>query len=181
VSPRARALAISLLVLTAACIGRRAAPAEPPPSSWRDWTVTSAEVDRLQAEGRLDAADSALSAFARKWPGTPESEQGAWWLLLRQAERAEDSASTAALVTRIDSRLSAAPAASRRGGLLTLRRAAVLAQQLRTERNLARAERDEREAAAKQRSEEIDKLKAELENVKAELERVRNRVTRRRP
>ena len=180
-STRARALAISLLLLGAACVGRRSTTPALPPSSWRDWTMTSAEVDRLQAEGRMGAADSALATFVRKWPGTPESEQGAWLLLLRQAERAEDSASTAALVTRIDSLLSAAPAASRRGGLLTLRRAAVLAQQLRTERNVARAERDERDATLKQRSEELEKLKVELENVKAELERVRNRVTRRRP
>ena len=177
---RASALAASLLLLSA-CVGRRSAPAEAPPSSWRDWAVTSVEVDRLLAEGKADAADSTMSTFTRRWPGTPESEQGAWWLLMRQAERAVDSASTAALVTRIDSVLSAAPAASRRGGLLALRRAAVLAQQLRTERNIARAERDERDAALKQRSDDVDKLKAELENVKAELERVRNRVTRRRP
>ena len=178
---RSHALVITLLALFAslgACVGHSAPPREPAPSAWREWAVASSAAERLVADGRASAADSTLADFVRRWPGTPEAEQGTWLRLGYQAERAEDSASTALLVARIDSLLSAAPASARRGELLTLRRAAMLTQQLRTQLAQARADRD---AAVKARSDEVDKLKAELENVKAELDRVRNRVTRRRP
>ena len=178
-TPRARAFATSLLLVAVACIGRRPKPAtEPAPTAWRDWAAVSAEVDRMLTNGNVDGADTTLAAFTRRWPGTPEAEQGAWWRVVRQAEQADDSASTAAVVARIDSLLAAAPATTRRGELTMLRRVALLSQQVRTERSTARAER---EAMTKQRSDEIDRLKAELENVKAELDRVRTRVTRRRP
>jgi hypothetical protein len=180
VSTGARPLAIAAcLLLAAACASRRASTDAPAPSAWRDWAVAESAVQRLLADGKADAADSTLADFERRWPGTPQSEQGAWWRLVYQAERADDSVSTAALVTRIDSILSTAPSAQRRAELQVLRRSAVVTQQLRTERNQARAERD---AAAKQRSDEVEKLRAELAEVKAELDRVRARVTRpRRP
>jgi hypothetical protein len=174
-----RAALAACLLLAAACINRRASTGEPAPSAWRDWSVAEAAAQRLLADGRIAAADSTLEDFERRWPGTPQSEQGAWWRLVHQAERADDSASTAALVTRIDSILSTAPAAQRRAELQVLRRSAVVTQQLRVERNQARAERD---ATARQRNEELEKLRAELAEVKAELDRVRARVTRpRRP
>lgn len=174
-----RPLALGLLVvLGAACVSRRTTREAALPSEWRDWAEASVTAERLMTDGKVETADSVLAAFERRWPGTPQSEQGAWWRLVHEADRADDSVSTAALVTRIDSLLSAAPAAQRRAELLMLRRGAMLTQQLRAERNAARAERD---AVAKQRSDEMDKLRAELELVKAELERVRNRVTRRRP
>lgn len=173
-----RAAAAACLVLTAACLGRRGAGGEQEASAWRDWTIAEAAAQRLLADGKGAAADSTLADFERRWPGTPQSERGAWWRLVHQAERATDSASTAALVTRIDSILSTAPTAQRRSELQLLRRSAVVTQQLRTERNQARAERD---AATRQRSEELEKLRAELAEVKAELDRVRNRVTRPRP
>lgn len=182
-SARSRALAISLLML-AACVGRKSASADPvaaQPSAWRDWMVTTTAVDRLLADGRVDRADSTLAEFQRRWPGTPESEEGAWWRLLRQAEKAEDSTSTSELVVRIDSLLTAAPASTHRGELMLLRRVAIMGQQLRSERAAVRAEREAGTATAKQRSDELEKTKAELELVKAELDRVRNRVTRRRP
>lgn len=173
-----RAAIAACLLLGAACVGRRGASLEREPSAWRDWTVAESAAQRLLADGKGAAADSTLADFERRWPGTPQSEQGAWWRLVYQAERADDSASTAALVTRIDSLLSTAPSAQRRAELQVLRRSAVVTQQLRTERNQARAERD---AATRQRSEELEKLRAELAEVKAELDRVRNRVTRPRP
>ena len=175
---RARALAISLVLLTAACVRRSSSTHEPEPSAWRDWDVASTAATRLVADGRAEAADSTLADFVRRWPGTPEAEQGAWLRLSFQAERADDSTSTALLIAHVDSVLTAAPAAAHRGELLMLRRAALLTQQLRAERNQARAERD---AATKARSDELEKLRAELQTVKAELERVRNRVTRQRP
>jgi hypothetical protein len=173
-----RSLLVLIALLLAACVNGRASTGEPAPSAWRDWSVAEAATQRLLADGRVAAADSMLADFERRWPGTPQSEQGAWWRLVHQAERADDSASTAALVTRIDSILSTAPSAQRRAELQVLRRSAVVTQQLRTERNQARAERD---ATAKQRNDEIEKLRAELAEVKAELDRVRNRVTRQRP
>jgi hypothetical protein len=179
VSTVARKVVVAaVLLLTAACLSRRATSTAPVPTAWRDWSVAEAAAQRLLADGKGAAADSTLADFERRWPGTPQSEQGAWWRLVFQAERADDSASTAALVTRIDSILSTAPAAQRRAELLMLRRSAVVTQQLRTERNQARAERD---AATRQRNEELEKLRAELAEVKAELDRVRNRVTRPRP
>lgn len=169
---------LASLLLFVACVGRRGSSGEPAASAWRDWTVAEAAAQRLLADGRGAAADSTLADFQRRWPGTPQAEQGAWWRLVYQAERADDSASTAALVTRIDSILSSAPSAQRRAELQVLRRSAVVTQQLRAERNQARAERD---ATARQRNEELEKLRAELAEVKAELDRVRNRATRRRP
>ena len=174
----ARPLVLTIAVLSAACVSRRAATTTAAPSAWRDWAVVEAATQQLLADGRVAAADSTLADFERRWPGTPQAEQGAWWRLVHQAERADDSVSTAALVTRIDSILSTAPSAQRRAELQVLRRSAVVTQQLRAERNQARAERD---ATAKQRSDEIEKLRAELAEVKAELDRVRARVTRPRP
>ena len=174
-----RVVTVACVLLAAACASRRASTEPPAPSAWRDWAVAEAATQRLLADGRAAAADSTLADFERRWPGTPQAEQGTWWRLVYQAERADDSASTAALVTRIDSILSTAPSAQRRAELQVLRRSAVVTQQLRTERNQARAERD---AATKQRNEELEKLRTELAEVKAELDRVRNRVTRpRRP
>ena len=170
-------IAICLLV-AAACASRGASTESPAASAWRDWAVAEAAAQRLLADGRAAAADSTLADFERRWPGTPQSEQGAWWRLVYQAERADDSVSTAALVTRIDSILSTAPSAQRRAELQVLRRSAVVTQQLRAERNQARAERD---AAARLRNEELEKLRTELAEVKAELDRVRARVTRPRP
>ena len=172
-----RAAAAAVLLLSAACLGRRGGGTQEQ-SAWRDWTIAEAAAQRLLADGKGAAADSTLADFQRRWPGTPQSEQGAWWRLVHQAERADDSASTAALVSRIDSILSTAPSAQRRAELQVLRRSAVVTQQLRTERNQARAERD---AATRQRNEELEKLRTELAEVKAELDRVRNRVTRPRP
>lgn len=172
-----RPLVFAIAFLITACVGRRPSEA-PAASAWRDWSVAEAAAQRLLADGKVDAADSTLADFERRWPGTPQSEQGAWWRLVYQAERADDSASTAALVTRIDSILSTAPSVQRRAELQVLRRSAVVTQQLRSERNQARAERD---ATARQRNEELEKLRAELAAVKAELDRVRNRATRRRP
>ena len=165
-------------LLLAACVSRGGANRSPAPSAWRDWMVAESAAQQLLADGRVALADSTLADFERRWPGTPQAEQGAWWRLVHQAERADDSASTAALVTRIDSVLSTAPSAQRRAELQVLRRSAVATQQLRAERNQARGERD---ATARQRNEELEKLRAELAEVKAELDRVRARVTRPRP
>ena len=172
-------LLLALVLLASACISRRSSSRAPAPSAWRDWSLAEAAAQRLLADGNAAGADSTLADFERRWPGTPQSEQGAWWRLVYQAERADDSLSTAALVTRIDSILSTAPSAQRRAELQMLRRSAVVTQQLRAERNQARAERD---ATARQRNEELEKLRVELAEVKAELDRVRARVTRpRRP
>lgn len=167
-----------LLVLAAGCVTRRPAPVAPPATAWREWPVALAEADRLTAAGHRDSADVVLVDFVRRWPGTPEAEEGTWSRVVRLAERADDSTSTALLVGRIDSVLAASPTSAHRADLLLLRRLTTLNQQLRTERTSLRAERD---AATRQRAEELDRVRAELDETKAELERVRKRVTRRRP
>lgn len=169
---------VLLLALATACLKPRTPVGPPAPAAWREWPTALAEAERMMAANQRDSADGLMAAFATRWSGTPEAEEGTWWRIVRQAERVEDSASTALVVTRIDSIVSASPGMARRADLLTLRRLAVIAQQLRRERALARAERD---AESKAHADEVEKLKAELEEVKAELERVRKRVTRRRP
>lgn len=178
---RSLVLAPALLGLLLAVACARPPLVEEPspivPSAWRDWALASDQVERLEAQGQPQAADSTLEDFIRRWPGTPEAEEGTWWRILRQAELAEDSTSTALVVARIDSLLAGAPAAARRVELRVLRRTLALTQLLRSERDATRAERD----TARQRAGEIDKLRAELEEARAELVRVRNRVIRRRP
>lgn len=169
---------VLLLVVATACLKPRTPVGPPAPAAWRDWPAARAEAERLMAANQRDSADALMAAFASRWPGTPEAEEGTWWRIVRQAERAEDSASTALVVARIDSIVSASPGMARRADMLTVRRLAVIAQQLRRERTLARTER---EAESKAKAEELEKLRVELEEVKAELERVRKRVTRRRP
>lgn len=171
-----------LFAVATGCLSRRSRDAGPAaPSPWRDWPEALAAAEEHAARNRMPQADSTLAAFVRRWPGTPQAEESTWWRLAYQAERTEDSASTAALMTRIDSLLAAAPASARRAELVMLRRAAALMQQVRVERTLARTEREAVETTAKQRADELEKLKIELEAVKAELERVRKRVTRTRP
>lgn len=178
VPARLPAAVFALLLSTLGCFGRKHPPEEPlGPTAWREWLVTSDSVERLATLGRHDAADSLLADFVRRWPGTAEAEEGAWRLLVRGAARADDSTSTTTLVTRVDSALATSPPTARRAQLLTMKRMALLTQQLRAERILLRAERD----TSRARSEEIERLRAELAQTQAELERVRKRVTRRRP
>jgi hypothetical protein len=179
VSQPARRLAVvlALVLVAAACPSRRRLPEPVGPTAWREWIATSDSAERLATMGEVEASDSTLMGFVRRWPGTPEAEEATWRVFVHSVGRLDDSTAATVLITRVDSALAATPTSAQRAQLQTMKRLAQLSHLLRAERALLRTERD----TSRVRAEELERLRAELAQTQAELERVRKRVTRRRP
>lgn len=185
-----RRIGIAALVLAAlAC--RPPAPAaapmaaEPFPAiAARTWATTREAAVELRRRGESAQADSLLTEFRTRFPGTPAATEALFQRALLRADPASRANAPRAAVSDLD--------AYEAGGELQPHHATsgVIRRLLLQNDSLRLAVAAERISAAvlvprdslKPRDDEVVKLRAELEQTRAELDRVRRRLApRRRP
>jgi hypothetical protein len=130
-------------------------------------------------ESRTGDADRALTAFAQRYPGSPEAAEVTYWRALLKLDPA-NAAAVRESITMLESYLAAAPAGAHRTEAGALRRLGLALEQ----RNAALAAIPPAPTARpedKARDDEIARLRDELSKANAELERIRRRLARPRP
>ena len=180
-----RRLGIAALVLTAQACRPPArsstppAPAEPFQAvASRTWSTTREAAVELQRRGEPAQADSLLTDFRARFPGTPAATEALFWRALLRADPAGRAAAPRAAVSDLD--------AYEAGGELQPHHATagVIRRLLLQNDSLRVAVAAERISAAvlvprdslKPRDDEVVRLRAELEQTRAELDRVRRRL-----
>ena len=191
-----RTLAACLLGLSASCARWRPQPAGPPPAG-RAWPPTLALAQAYAGRGEFGTADSALSAFAARYPGTSEALESSYWRAVFKLDPSNRDLSIETAIMSLDGYLADTRPHQHTAEAKTLRRIAgeldrlnrlagnALAQQIR-DANAPPATRpgvsDSRPEPAKPAADsaaqdEIKRLKDELAKANAELERIRRRLT----
>lgn len=184
-----------LLAISASCARLHPAPQGPPPAS-RAWPPTLAIAQAYAARGEFAVADSSLSAFAGRYPGTSEALESAYWRAVYRLDPSNRDLSIESAIASLDSYLADTRPHQHTAEARTLRRVAgeldrlnrlagnALAQQIR-DVNAAPTARvstsEPRPDAAKPApdtaaQDEIKRLKEELAKANAELERIRRRL-----
>jgi hypothetical protein len=131
------------------------------------------------SQSRTGEADRALSAFERRYPGSPEAAEVAYWRALLKLDP-NNAAAVRESVTMLESYLATAPSGTHRTEAAVLRRLGLALEQ----RNAALAAVPPVAAVRpedKARDEEITRLRDELSKANAELARIRRRLARPRP
>jgi hypothetical protein len=191
------ALVLSVVLVSLRCVGR---PATQHPVPQQSWHATLAYVQQCASNGQYPAADSALVAFAGRYPNTPEATETRFWLaLVRLDPRNEHHSASEALrdLSAYDSGagprahdLEAGVLVRTATALLALReetaQATSQADSARTEADsvrttadsarLVRASRDRsREEVARLRD-SLDKVVGQLSETTQELDRIKKRL-----
>ena len=179
----ARAAAVTGLLAAAGCRGTAApavAMAPAPPPAQEAWESTLASVRASVDAGLYARADSALEAFAARYPATAQSAEAHYWRALVQLDPPNPEATPRAAIAAIDAYLAGGAGQPRYLEALVLRRTASLLTSVRLPEMVAPADSappagvdPERLRAA---SDTIRQLRAELERTQAELDRIRRRV-----
>jgi hypothetical protein len=153
-------------------------------SAAREWGTLRDSAQALARAGEHARADSLLSAFRDRYPGTPASSDALLWRGLLRADPASRVQSTRAAASDLE--------AYESGGTFNpfATQTPVIRRLLAQVDSLRLAVAAERNAASvliprdslKPRDDEVLRLRAELEQARAELDRVRRRLApRRRP
>lgn len=192
---RRRLLCVVLLGLSASCARLHPAHPGPPPAS-RVWPPTLALAQAYAARGEFGTADSALAAFALRYPGTSEALESAYWRAVYRLDPSNRDLSIESAIASLDGYLSDTRPHQHTVEARTLRRIAgeldrlnrlagnALAQQIK-DVNAAPATtvgaNEPRSDTAKPApdtaaQDEIKRLKDELAKANAELERIRRRL-----
>ena len=169
--------------------------AGPPPAD-RAWPPTLALAQAYAARGEFSTADSALSAFARRYPGTGEALESAYWRAVYKLDPSNRDLSIESAIASLDGYLADTRPHQHTAEARTLRRVAgeldrlnrlagnALAQQIKdanaapttsVSANEPRSEAS-KPAADAAAQDEIKRLKDELAKANAELERIRRRL-----
>jgi hypothetical protein len=191
---RALRIVISALMLgSTACVSVRT-PQFLVPAPQRDWKPTLERAQSLAANGRPEAADSALANFASSYPETPGAREALYWRSLiqlqsgmvsengpamlltqylsdRNAEHPTEAATLRRIATRVDS-------LSRAAGVLTSKVVVSNGEVVSANSRAADAKADARAVAAdnKDQDAEIKRLRGELSAAKEELERIKKKL-----
>lgn len=180
IGSRRVALALVVALAGSGCLPVHATPpAEPAASAASEWAVAYQQVNMASRDGRLSSADSMLTAFAQRFPGTPEAAEVPYWRAILHLDPASPAALHDALAA-LDGYLANAPNGQHRIEAVTLRRLVVAMEQ----RNAALAAVPPAPAARpddKAREEEMQRLRDDLAKANAELDRIRRRLARPRP
>lgn len=190
-----RALAFLLLASSVSCAWLRPNHAAPPRAD-REWPPTLAIAQAYAARGEFGAADSALSSFAARFPGSAEALETAYWRAVYKLDPSNRDLSLESAIASLDGYLADTRPHQHTAEARTLRRIAgeldrlnrlagnALAQQIK-DVNAAPATRvganeprpDAPKAAPDTAAQdEIKRLKDELAKANAELERIRRRL-----
>lgn len=175
----------------------RLRPTHPgPPPADRAWPPTLALAQAYAARGEFGTADSALSAFALRYPGTTEALESGYWRAVYKLDPTNRDLSIESAMASLDGYLADTRPHQHTAEARTLRRVAgeldrlnrlagnALTQQLKdvsatpattVSGNEPRSDtaRPSADAAAQ---DEIKRLKEELAKANAELERIRRRL-----
>ena len=158
------------------------------PAPERDWPSALATAEARVSEGRYAAADSALSRFAARYPGSAEAFESAYWRALFSMDPKNTNGSISTAVGYLDAYLVGLYPRKHRQEAFALR---AIAGQIDEGRNaLALAQtRDANPHLGSVRIDvpkptpdpgaaeaEIKRLKDELAKANAELERIRRRL-----
>ncbi|MDF1503017.1 hypothetical protein [Roseisolibacter sp. H3M3-2] len=172
-----------VLALAAGC--RTAAPAvvAPPPETLADiaartWSTTRSDVIDLQRRGDHDRADSLLTQFRARYPGTPSAAEALFRRALLRADPATNARTWRGAVSDFEAYESGGPLHPFLDHSVVYRRLLGQADSLRA------AAAAERTAASvliprdslRPRDEEIARLRTELEQTRAALDRVLHRL-----
>lgn len=167
-----------------------------PPRPDRDWPPTLAIAQAYAARGEFGAADSALTGFAARFPGSTEALESAYWRAVYKLDPSNRDLSLETAIAALDGYLADTRPHQHTAEARTLRRIAgeldrlnrlagnALAQQIRdvngppATRVGANEPRTEapKPAADSAAQDEIKRLKDELAKANAELERIRRRL-----
>ena len=191
------ALLALLAVLSGGCISVHR-PWFMEPSIERDWDNTLLLARVRATEGKFGVADTLLSTFAARYPGTHEALETAYWSALFELDPANHTASFRSAMASLDAYLSDRRPREHGAEATTLRHIAGHMEELNKLAATALAEaRDSsagvRPTVADTRSDtkptvagdvapspadiEIKRLKDELAKANAELERIRRRLS----
>lgn len=175
-------LAVTLVLFTTACAGGRPAPPLPapldPPALQAQWAATLSDVKTDVSRGRYAAADSAITAFLERHPGTPQSVDALFWRAVVRLDPANEAASPREALVAVDAYLAGGTALPDFELAQVLRRTASALESAQrplpapTRSVTVAPDSAERARAA----EEIVKLKTELDRVQAELDRIKKRI-----
>ena len=180
--PVGRRVAVVAALVVAACAPRPDVELEapPPPPAAAAWDSTLADVRSLLGERRYLAGDSALAAFERRHPDTPESADARWWRAVLQLDPQNPDGSPRSAIAAIDAYLSGGIEPARYAEALVLRRAAEALDRpapapVRVPPDSAAIDSlvSSRTRAA---TDTIRALRTELERTQAELDRIRRRI-----
>ena len=150
----------------------------------RTWVTTHETVVELQRRGESAQADSVLTDFRTRFPGTPAATEALFWRALLRADPASRATAPRAAVSDFDAYEAGGEGQPHHATSRVIRRLLLQNDSLRV------AVAAERISAAvlvprdslKPRDDEVVRLRAELEQTRAELDRVRRRLApRRRP
>jgi len=185
----------ALIGLSASCA--RLHPAHPgPPPADRAWPPTLSLAQAYAARGEFATADSALSTFAERYPGSSEALESTYWRAVYRLDPSNRDLSIGGAIGSLDSYLADTRPHQHTAEARTLRRIAgeldrlnrlagnALAQQIRdvnaapsttvgSNETRPDAPKPSPDAAAQ---DEIKRLKDELAKANAELERIRRRL-----
>jgi hypothetical protein len=177
--PPPAALALVVLLIGSGCVPARSAPQPAPPTAQSEWPAVYARVIADASEARTGDADRELTAFAQRFPGSPEASEVTYWRALLKLDP-NNAPAVRESITMLESYLASAPAGMHRLEAGVLRRLGVALEQ----RNAALAAIPPVPAVRpedKARDEEIARLRDELTKANAELARIRRRLARPRP
>ena len=173
------ALALAVLLAGSGCQPAHSTPQPVEPTAQSEWPAVYARVMADANESRTGDADRALTAFAQRYPGSPEAAEVTYWRALLKLDPA-NAAAVRESITMLESYLASAPAGAHRAEAGVLRRLGLALEQ----RNAALAAIPPAATARpddKARDDEIARLRDELSKANAELDRIRRRLARPRP
>jgi len=191
------ALLALLAVLSGGCISVHR-PWFMEPSIERDWDNTLLLARVRATEGKFGVADTLLSTFAARYPGTHEALETAYWSALFELDPANHTASFRSAMASLDAYLSDRRPREHGAEATTLRHIAGHMEELNKLAATALAESRDTSAAKASGSDsrtetkpavagdvaapspadiEIKRLKDELAKANAELERIRRRLS----
>ena len=168
-----------------------------PPSAERAWRPTLATAQALAARGEFAAADSALAAFATRYPGSAQALETDYWRSVYRLDPGNRDLSIEVAMASLDGYLADTRVHEHTAEARTLRRIAgeldrlnrlagnALTQQnkdasaapvTRVGANEPNAQPAKPGSDAQAAADEIKRLKDELAKANAELERIRRRL-----
>jgi hypothetical protein len=171
------ALAAALLFGVSACIPSHTQPTlTAAPTAASEWLRTYSQATTDAREGRLPAADRALTDFATRFPGSSEAVEVPYWRAVIKLDPSHPAASHEGLLL-LDAYLADTAFRAHRTEATTLRRLQAALEQ-RTAALAAQPAAPAPRPDDKAREEELQRLRDELAKANAELTRIKRRLTR---
>ena len=195
-APRLWRAVAGLFVVLSSCARLHTTQSGPPPAD-RAWRPTLTMAQAYAARGEFAAADSALAAFATRYPGSAETLESAYWRAVFRLDPGNRDLSLETAMASLDGYLADTRPHEHTAEARTLRRIAgeldrlnrlagnALAQQVkdvgavpvtRVGGNEPTTQPAKPSADAQAAADEIKRLKEELAKANAELERIRRRL-----